>query len=29
MSEMRGLMFPTGKPGKYDLAIEAENFAWI
>ena len=29
MSEMRGLMFPNGKPANTIYAIEAENFAWI
>jgi len=29
MSELRGLMFPEGKPASSIYAIEAENFAWI
>lgn len=29
MSEMRGLMFPKGKPANTIYSIEAENFAWI
>jgi hypothetical protein len=29
MSELRGLMFPNGRPANSIYAIEAENFAWI
>ena len=29
MSELRGLMFPTGRPANTIYSIEAENFAWI
>ena len=29
MSQLRGLMFPDGKPADSIYAIEAENFAWI